>query len=152
MEELVCLIVDFLSLICLPQVHNPCIRPLVGTVFHSNGEIYNFADLRKELEVSGERFIGRTDTEVILAVCERWGIVDALPRLAGMFAFAIWDSQESILYLVRDRIGIKPLYYTNHQGNFTFASELRPLVKWMGSLPTISRRGLTECLRLGYVP
>jgi asparagine synthase (glutamine-hydrolysing) len=117
-----------------------------------NGEIYNFADLRKELEADGMRFIGHSDTEIILGVCERWGVIDALPRLAGMFAFAIWDARESTLYLARDRIGIKPFYYCHKPGEFSFSSELRPLVNWRGSLPPISKRGLNEYLRLGYVP
>ncbi len=117
-----------------------------------NGEIYNFADLRRELEIAGNRFVGHSDTEVILGACERWGVVGALPRLAGMFAFAIWDAQECVLHLARDRIGIKPFYYSYHEGELSFASELRPLVKWRGSLPPISKRGLNEYLRLGYVP
>lgn len=117
-----------------------------------NGEIYNFADLRKALEADGMCFVGHSDTEVILGACERWGVVDALPRLAGMFAFAIWDAQENVLYLARDRIGIKPFYYSYHEGELSFASELRPLVKWRESLPPISKRGLNEYLRLGYVP
>jgi asparagine synthase (glutamine-hydrolysing) len=117
-----------------------------------NGEIYNFADLRKELEAVGMHFVGHSDTEVILGACERWGVIDTLPRLAGMFAFAIWDVQESVLYLARDRVGIKPFYYSLHEGELSFASELRPLVNWRGSLPPISKRGLNEYLRLGYVP
>jgi len=117
-----------------------------------NGEIYNFADLRKELEATGLRFVGHSDTEVILGACERWGVIETLPRLAGMFAFAIWDAQESTLYLARDRVGIKPLYYCHYDGELSFASELRPLVSWQGSLPPISKRGLNEYLRLGYVP
>lgn len=117
-----------------------------------NGEIYNFGDLRKELEAAGMRFVGHSDTEVILGACERWGVVEALPRLAGMFAFAIWDAQEGVLYLARDRVGIKPFYYSHHSGELSFASELRPLVNWRGELPPISKRGLNEYLRLGYVP
>lgn len=117
-----------------------------------NGEIYNFADLRKELKAAGMRFIGDSDTEVILGACERWGVIGALPRLAGMLAFAIWDSRENILYLARDRVGIKPFYYSHQDGELSFASELRPLVNWRGSLPLISKRGLNEYLRLGYVP
>jgi asparagine synthase (glutamine-hydrolysing) len=117
-----------------------------------NGEIYNFADLRKELEATGMCFVGHSDTEILLGACERWGVVEALPRLAGMFAFAIWDAQESTLYLARDRVGIKPLYYRYLDGELSFASELRPLVNWCGSLPPISKRGLNEYLRLGYVP
>jgi len=117
-----------------------------------NGEIYNFADLRKELEATGLRFVGHSDTEILLGACERWGVIEALPRLAGMFAFAIWDAQESALHLARDRVGIKPLYYRHLDGELSFASELRPLVNWCGSLPPISKRGLNEYLRLGYVP
>jgi asparagine synthase (glutamine-hydrolysing) len=117
-----------------------------------NGEIYNFADLRKKLEADGMGFIGNSDTEVILAACERWGVIDALLHLAGMFAFVIWDAKERTLYLARDRIGIKPLYYRYQDGELSFASELRPLVNWCGSLPPISKQGLNEYLRLGYVP
>jgi asparagine synthase (glutamine-hydrolysing) len=117
-----------------------------------NGEIYNFGDLRKELVGAGMHFVGHSDTEVILAACERWGVVEALPRLEGMFAFTIWDAKQGVLYLVRDRIGIKPFYYSHHRGDLSFASELRALVKWRGVLPAISKRGLTEYLRLGYVP
>jgi asparagine synthase (glutamine-hydrolysing) len=117
-----------------------------------NGEIYNFADLRKELEATGIRFVGYSDTEAILGACERWGVVHALSRLTGMFAFAIWDAQERVLYLVRDCVGIKPFYYSHHEGELSFASQLRPLVNWRGSLPPVSKRGLNEYLRLGYVP
>lgn len=117
-----------------------------------NGEIYNFANLRKELETTGMRFIGHSDTEIILGACERWGVIEALPRLTGMFAFAIWDAHKSVLYLARDHVGIKPFYYSHNEGEFSFASELRPLVIWRGNLPPISKRGLNEYLRLGYVP
>ncbi len=117
-----------------------------------NGEIYNFADLRKELESAGMRFVGHSDTAILLGACECWGVIEALRRLAGMFAFAIWDVQESTLYLARDRVGIKPLYYRHLDGELSFASELRPLVNWGGSLPPISKRGLNEYMRLGYVP
>lgn len=117
-----------------------------------NGEIYNFVDLRNELAVVGMSFKGRSDTEVILGACERWGVVKTLLRLDGMFAFALWDAKESTLYLVRDRVGVKPFYYSHHDGELSFASELRPLVNWRGSLPPISKRGLNEFLRLGYVP
>jgi len=117
-----------------------------------NGEIYNFSELRSELEADGFYFSSNSDTEVILSACERWGVSGALPRLAGMFAFAIWDNQEKILFLARDRVGIKPLYYFNCDDELYFASELRPIVKWHGSLPSISKAALNEYLRLGYVP
>lgn len=117
-----------------------------------NGEIYNFAVLRQELESLGVRFRGHSDTEVMLAAFEQWGISASLPRLTGMFALAVWDAEESALCLARDRIGIKPLYYTASGGSLAFASELRPLVVWLGKLPPVSAQGLTEFLRLGYVP
>ena len=100
----------------------------------------------------GVEFRGHSDTEVMLAAFDQWGISAALPRLAGMFAVAVWDATENALWLARDRVGIKPLYYSTLNGGFMFASELRPLVVWLGKAPSVSPRGLTEFLRLGYVP
>lgn len=117
-----------------------------------NGEIYNFGVLRGELEVLGCAFRGHSDTEVILSAFEVWGVEQALSKFAGMFALAIWDTREHALHLARDRIGIKPLYYSTDGGELVFASELRALVAWRGCLPRISGQGLTEFLRLGYVP
>ncbi len=117
-----------------------------------NGEIYNFATLRGELVSLGASFRGCSDTEVILAACDIWGIPCTLSRLVGMFALAIWDEAKQALCLARDRIGIKPLFYSVVDGELTFASELRPLVVWRGKLPSISVPGLTEFLRFGYVP
>ena len=95
-----------------------------------NGEIYNHRELRAELEQSG-RHRWRTDhsdTEVILHAFEEWGI-DCLSRFRGMFAFGLWDARSRQLWLVRDRIGIKPLYYSIHHGRLTFASEIKALLK-----------------------
>lgn len=117
-----------------------------------NGEIYNFTALRRELESVGIRFRGHSDTEVMLAAFEQWGISAALPRLAGMFALAVWDATEGTLWIARDRIGIKPLYYSAVDCGLAFASELRALVVWQGKVPPVSAQGLTEFLRLGYVP
>lgn len=121
-------------------------------VMSYNGEIYNFKPLRKLLENRNHAFVGDSDSEVILAACEEWGIYGAVERFNGMFAIALWDRDTSELFLVRDRIGIKPLYYSLHQNTFTFASELRPLVTWRQELPPISKQGLNEFFRLGYVP
>lgn len=93
-----------------------------------NGEVYNFAQVRAELEALGETFRSHTDTEVILAGYARWG-AGVLPRLRGMFAFAVWDAERGELFLARDRFGIKPLYWTRTPaGAFAFASELAALL------------------------
>ncbi|MHC4910926.1 MAG: asparagine synthase (glutamine-hydrolyzing), partial [Planctomycetota bacterium] len=106
-----------------------------------NGEIYNFADLRLELQTLGHRFNSQTDTEVLLCAFEEWG-ESCIERLNGMFAFAIWDMKERSLLLVRDRYGIKPLYY-HHDGNaFVFASEVKALL----THPDISTRVCSEAL------
>ena len=100
-----------------------------------NGEIYNFLELRAELKGLGHRFRSQSDTEVLLAAWAEWG-KDSIQRLMGMFAFAIFDTRERTLYLVRDFFGIKPLYYCRFNGGFAFASEIRPLLR----LPGVSRR------------
>jgi asparagine synthase (glutamine-hydrolysing) len=103
-------------------MHSPCGRHVL--VF--NGEIYNYPALRAVLEQEGDQFQSSGDTEVLLAALARWGL-RALDRLAGMFAFAWYDRAEGRLVLVRDRLGIKPLYYTHRDGMLAFASELSPL-------------------------
>lgn len=119
-----------------------------------NGEIYNHLDLRVELESEDRRipWRGRADTETLLACLEAWGLQKTLPKLNGMFAFGVWDKQERSLALVRDRIGIKPLYYGWQGGTFLFGSELKCIRKhpaWQGE---INRNALTLFLRFGYVP
>lgn len=95
-----------------------------------NGEIYNHADLRSELEAIGGHTwkTDHADTEVIIHGYEQWGI-DVVHRLRGMFAFALWDAKKRVLWLVRDRLGIKPLYYSVHNGRIAFASEIKALLK-----------------------
>jgi asparagine synthase (glutamine-hydrolysing) len=92
-----------------------------------NGELYNFRELRAELAAQGARFRGGSDTEVLLAAIERFGVEQALRRANGMFAFALWDARERELLLARDRIGKKPLYYALQRGRFLFGSELKAL-------------------------
>jgi asparagine synthase (glutamine-hydrolysing) len=99
-----------------------------------NGEVYNFLELRSDLEKQGLRFRSDTDTEVILAAFERWG-ADALLRLNGMWAFAIWDRRERTLFLTRDRFGVKPLYVVRSAGWFAFASELKAFLHLDGFDP-----------------
>ncbi len=118
-----------LSIIDLsPLGHQPMQDPSTGNWIVFNGEIYNFRDLRRELEAAGSKFRSHSDTEVVLAAYRVWG-EDCLTRLRGMFAFALWDSQRKRLLLARDAMGIKPLYYYQSERNFLFASEVRTLLQ-----------------------
>lgn len=117
-----------------------------------NGEIYNFGDLRKELRSHGAAFQTRSDTEVLLAAVEQWGVVATLPRLRGMFAFAIWDIQERQLWLARDRLGIKPLYFWKGKEGIAFASEVRAFHCFPGFDRKIDPAASDSFLRRMYVP
>jgi asparagine synthase (glutamine-hydrolysing) len=117
-----------------------------------NGEIYNFRSIRKELEKEGVSIDGDSDTAVLLASIVKWGIKSSIKKAHGMFAFSLWDSDDKVLYLVRDRLGEKPLYYGYSGNQFLFASELKSLTsfpEWRGE---IDRDVLTLQLRYGYIP
>ena len=116
-----------------------------------NGEVYNFKDLRRELEQCGYRFRSQTDTEVILASYDRWG-PDCVQRFVGMFAFGIWDEPHRRLFLARDRLGKKPLYYWDRHGDISFASELKALLADPDFPRDIDATALRLYLRYGYVP
>ena len=107
-----------------------------------NGELYNYRELAAELAGSGHSFDSRTDTEVVLRAYEEWGPA-CLDRFNGMFAFAVWDSRERELFIARDRLGIKPLYYANIGGTFAFGSEVKALLP-AGYRPEVSPVGLAE--------
>lgn len=92
-----------------------------------NGEIYNFRELRSALESKGVRFKGGSDTEVMVEACELYGVCNAVKMFTGMFAISIWDRKEKKLYLVRDRVGIKPIFWGKENGRFVFASELKAI-------------------------
>jgi asparagine synthase (glutamine-hydrolysing) len=114
-----------------------------------NGELYNFLDLRQELEALGHVFRTRSDTEVILHAYERWG-TDCLRRFNGMFAIAIWDGRHRTLFLARDRIGEKPLYYYHDSQRFIFASEIKAILTDRGVPRQLNLRGLTNFLTFGH--
>jgi len=117
-----------------------------------NGEIYNFHALRRSLEERGHSFRGRSDTEVMLAAFCEWGLLPALVRFVGMFAFALWDRRARTLSLVRDRAGEKPLYYGWSGDSFIFGSELKALrahPAWRGG---VNRGALVLLVRYGYIP
>ncbi|HEU5310859.1 MAG TPA: asparagine synthetase B, partial [Candidatus Eisenbacteria bacterium] len=119
-----------LSIIDLsPGGHQPKLSEdgLASVVF--NGEIYNFPELRAELEAKGERFETRSDTEVLLKAYRVWG-EDCLSRLNGMFAFAIWDSKRRILFAARDRLGKKPFFYYEDGRRFLFGSEIKSILAY----------------------
>ena len=117
-----------------------------------NGEVYNFQELRNVLTRKGYVFRSSSDTEVVLAAFERWGVRKALDRFAGMFAFAAWDRQEHVLYLARDRLGIKPLYYSWCKGALVFGSQLRAVSVHPDFQTDLSQTALQLYLRFGYVP
>ncbi len=134
-----------------PAGHQPMADPSGQVVLTYNGEIYNFKDLRRELLAYGYRFRGNSDTEVILALYLRDG-VEACRRLRGMFALAIWDSRSQKLVLARDRLGIKPLYYTSQNGRWVFASEIKALVASGLVRARLNLEALSAFLLLGSVP
>ncbi|MHC6217744.1 asparagine synthase (glutamine-hydrolyzing) [Stenotrophomonas acidaminiphila] len=117
-----------------------------------NGEIYNFAALRAELEPLGHRFGGHSDTEVLLAAVVQWGLEATLRRCNGMFAIALWDRREQRLSLARDRVGKKPLYYGWAGDALVFGSELKALWRHPAFDNGIDRDALTLLLRLDYIP
>jgi asparagine synthase (glutamine-hydrolysing) len=135
-----------------PLGHQPmqCAGGRYAIVF--NGEIYNFKELRHQLEGLGHRFRGSSDTEVMLAGISEWEVEGALERFNGMFAFAVWDRAERALHLARDRGGEKPLYYGWMNGTLLFGSELKSLRRHPDFRADLDRDALALYLRHNYVP
>ena len=126
----------------------PMQDPTSGNVIVFNGEIYNHLELRRELESVGIRFRGHSDTETLLMALGIWG-EEIIPRLRGMFAFALYHKASDTVVLGRDRLGIKPLYIGwRKQGGLLFSSEVRPMLHWTGA--EISPKGVSSFLQRGY--
>jgi asparagine synthase (glutamine-hydrolysing) len=140
-----------LSIIDLEGGHQPMSDQDNSVWVVLNGEIYNFPDLRKQLECLGYRFRTKADTEVILHGYKHWGN-DVLEHLNGMFGLAIWDEKKRQLLLARDRMGIKPLYYRVEDGCLTFGSEIRSILALNGHRPEIDAVALSLFLRYRYTP
>ena len=121
----------------------------IAVVF--NGEIFNYRELREQLQERGHAFVGRSDTEVILRGYQEWG-EKVVSKLLGMFAIGLWDAKAKKLLLARDRYGKKPLFYSHKEEELSFASELEALLAAEGGIPKISGEGFASYLRYGYVP
>jgi asparagine synthase (glutamine-hydrolysing) len=141
-----------LSIIDLAHGHQPLSNE-DGTIWITyNGEVMNAPDLRTQLEAAGHQFRTRTDTETIVHAYEEWG-TNAFARLRGMFAFALWDGRSQKLILVRDRFGIKPLYYAQSGSELAFGSEIRPLFHLLPTLPKrTNRQALAALFQHGFIP
>ncbi len=135
-----------------PSGHQPMLSPSGRYVIVFNGEVFNFSELRVDLEKLGCTFRGHSDTEVMLAAFEQWGVQESLSKFVGMFAFALWDREQKTLMLVRDRMGVKPLYFAVDGARLAFASELHALteIPWLDK--EIDREAVADYLRYLCVP
>lgn len=113
-----------------------------------NGELYNTAELRRDLEKEGHEFEGHSDTEVVLHAYARWG-EGCLEKLNGIFSFAVWEKKKMRLFLARDRIGVKPLFYKLHEGGLIFASEIKTILKYPSVKAELDEQGAAEIVLLG---
>lgn len=140
-----------LSVIDLPGGAQPMANEDGSITVVFNGEIYNFAELRDDLVSRGHTFRTRSDTEVIVHQYEEDG-PECVNRFNGMFAFVIWDEREKKLFLARDRLGIKPLYYASAAGRFLFASEIRPIIAALPQTPGLDMASMWAYLAVQYAP
>ncbi|MCG2733757.1 MAG: asparagine synthase (glutamine-hydrolyzing) [Pseudodesulfovibrio aespoeensis] len=139
-----------LAIIDLDTGSQPIFNENGNLVIIYNGELYNYQGLRNELTALGHRFSSRSDTEVVLHAFEEFG-PGCLHRFNGMYAFAIWNRSERNLFMARDRLGIKPLYYITSQERLCFASEERGLIPCMENSPTPNWTAIARYLQLGYI-
>jgi len=134
-----------------PGGHQPMVSNRTNRILLFNGEIYNYKELRVLLEQRGFRFHSDSDSEVLLASYDAWGIT-CLERLNGMFAFSIWDPQERSLFIARDRLGIKPLYYSTQNATIAWGSQLLPLTKLPNLNVELDPERLNDYFGFGYFP
>lgn len=131
--------------------HQPFISACKNYTIVFNGEIYNFKDIRQSLEELGQKFISKTDTEVILYAYKVWGIA-CLEKFIGMFAFCLVDKKSNKMYLVRDRAGVKPLYYYTHKDAFMFSSEIKSFHHHKDFQKQLNKEVLPYYFQMGYIP
>ena len=135
-----------------PTGHQPMKSPSGRYVMTYVGEVYNFPELRADLIQKGAAFKGTSDTEVMLAAIDQYGLQEAVQKFLGMFAFALWDAQEKALFLVRDRVGVKPLYWGLHKGVFFFGSQLKSFRGHPAFAPSLDKQALGLYFRYNYIP
>ncbi|MFC1884324.1 asparagine synthase (glutamine-hydrolyzing) [Thermodesulfobacteriota bacterium] len=140
-----------LSIIDLDGGHQPIFNEDASKVIVYNGEIYNYLEIRDQLIKKGHKFQTKSDTETILHAYEEWE-EECVEYLRGMFAFAIWDKLEKSLFLARDRLGIKPLFYAEYNGTFYFASEMKAILADSGFPRDMDETGLVSYFTLSYIP
>ena len=141
-----------LSIIDISGGHQPLYNEDQSVVVAFNGEIYNFQELASSLQEAGHQFNTRSDTEVIVHAWEEWG-VESVKKFRGMFAFALWDRKKRLLFLARDRLGIKPLFYAGlPDAGLIFASELKALLAHPDFQKNIDPRAVEDFFSLGYIP
>jgi len=142
-----------LAIVDLSEAGNqPMLSHSDRLVMTFNGEVYNFPEIRAPLEARGHQFRGHSDTEIMLAAFEEYGIEPALKQFAGMFALAVWDRRQRTLHLVRDRLGKKPLYVALVRGGVVFASELKAILAYPGFQPKLDLSAIAAVLQHGFVP
>jgi asparagine synthase (glutamine-hydrolysing) len=149
-EENVGLAMRRLSIIDVKAGHQPLSNENQDVWIVYNGEIYNHAELRADLEARGHNYRTRSDTETIVHLYEEYGR-DCVKHLRGMFAFAIWDRRKRVLFAARDRLGIKPFYYRWDGAAFLFGSEIKTILAYPGIEPQFNRATLAEYLAFGYI-
>ncbi|HIP21006.1 MAG TPA: asparagine synthetase B, partial [Sulfurimonas sp.] len=131
--------------------HQPFVSDCGEYIIVFNGEVYNFKDIRKELEKLGYKFVSESDTEVILYAYKAWGM-ECLEKFIGMFAFSILDKKLGKMFLVRDRAGVKPLYYYDNGSDFLFSSELKSFHEYPAFKKELNKEVLPYYFQFGYIP